>query len=167
MRLIGLDPGLQRTGWGCIEAEGSRLCHVAHGVVTSSPDRPLAARLCQLFEGIGAILRELAPLEAAVEDTFVNRNPVSTLKLGQARGVALLATAVAGLPVAEYPPNLVKKSIVGTGHAQKQQVAMMVRVLLPGLAVGDGDAADALAVAICHAHHRQTHVRLQAAGAAS
>jgi crossover junction endodeoxyribonuclease RuvC len=162
MRLIGLDPGLRLTGWGVIDVEGNRLRHVAHGVIKVSIEGALAARLHELFEGIAAVVAEQQPLEAAVEETFVNVNPGSTLKLGQARGVVLLAPARAGLPVFEYAANLVKKSVVGTGHADKRQIAMMVGRLLPGV-VATADAADALAVAICHAHHRATARRVEAA----
>lgn len=165
MRLLGLDPGLRTTGWGIVEAVDNRLSFVAEGQVTSRPDRPLAQRLAELHDGLQAVLAEWRPAEAAVEETFVNRNPTSTLKLGQARGVALLVPALAGLVVAEYAPNLVKKTVVGTGHAGKEQVQMMVRTLLPGCLADGADAADALAVAICHAHHRQTALRLQAAEA--
>lgn len=163
MRIIGLDPGLRHTGWGIIEASGNRLRHVANGLVRSDPDGALADRLRQLFDGVNAVLDDHAPEEAAVEETFVNKNPTSTLKLGQARGIALLAPALAGLSVAEYAPNLIKKSIVGTGHAQKRQIEMMVQTLLPGVSIAAGDAADALAVAICHAHHRQSTARIEAA----
>jgi crossover junction endodeoxyribonuclease RuvC len=156
MRLIGLDPGLRVTGWGVIETDGNRLRHVADGAVRSDEELPLSARLAQLYDGLAEIIRRFGPVEAAVEETFVNVNPASTLKLGQARGVALLVPAHLGLPVAEYPPNLVKKSVVGTGHAAKQQIQMMIRALLPGAALDCADAADALAVAICHAHHRGT-----------
>lgn len=156
MRLIGLDPGLRTTGWGVIESEDNRLRHVAAGTVVTDDALPLAQRLLQLADGLAAVLDRYQPVEAAVEDTFLNRNPVSTLKLGQARGIALLVPARAGLPVTEYLPNLVKKTVVGSGHAAKQQVQMMIRVLLPGATVGGADAADALAVAICHAHHRQS-----------
>ncbi|MDP6564307.1 MAG: crossover junction endodeoxyribonuclease RuvC [Alphaproteobacteria bacterium] len=156
MRLLGIDPGLQRTGWGMLLVDGSRLRHLGHGVLTSAPRSPLPVRLRQLFEALSRILDEWQPSEAAIEETFVNKNPTSTLKLGQARGVTLLAPALAGIPVAEYPPNLIKKSVVGTGHAQKRQVAMMVRTLLPGAGDVEADAADALAVAICHAHLRQS-----------
>jgi crossover junction endodeoxyribonuclease RuvC len=152
-RILGIDPGLNRTGWGVIDSEGNRLRHVAHGVVTTRSDSPTADRLSTIHEGLLRIIAELAPAEAAVEEVFVNRNPASTLKLGMARGVALLAPAGAGLAVAEYAANLVKKSVVGTGHADKAQIAMMVGILLPGSAA-IADAADALAVAICHAHHR-------------
>ena len=156
MRLLGLDPGLRRTGWGVIEASGNRLRHVAQGVVTTREQEALAARLGALYRGLEAVLDEFQPEAAAVEETFVNKNPGSTLKLGMARGVVLLAPAARGLPVFEYATNLVKKSVVGVGHAEKAQVQMMVRRLLPGAALataGGADAADALAVAICHAHH--------------
>jgi len=162
MRLIGLDPGLRLTGWGVIDVDGNRLRHVGHGVIKVSIEGSLAARLHELFEGIAAIVAEHAPLEAAVEETFVNVNPGSTLKLGQARGVVMLAPARAGLPVFEYAANLVKKSVVGAGHADKRQIAMMVGRLLPGVEA-TADAADALAVAICHAHHRATAKRVEAA----
>ena len=162
MRLIGFDPGLRLTGWGVIEVDGNRLRHVAHGVIKVSVEGSLASRLDNLFEGVLAALAEHKPEEAAVEETFVNVNPASTLKLGQARGVVLLAPARAGLPVFEYAANLVKKSVVGAGHADKRQVAMMVDRLLPGV-TATADAADALAIAICHAHHRATAKRLEAA----
>ena len=155
MRLIGIDPGLQRTGWGVLEVTGSRLGHVAHGTIGSDSGLPLAKRLCQLYLGLDEVLGRWQPIEAAVEETFVNKNPASTLKLGQARGVLLLAPAIADIPVFEYTPNLIKKSIVGTGHAQKEQVAMMVSTLLPAAGAVKDDAADALAVAICHAHLRR------------
>ena len=156
MRLIGLDPGLRLTGWGVIDVDGNRLRHVAHGVIKVAADRSLADRLCELFDGIAAVIAAQQPAEAAVEETFVNVNPGSTLKLGQARGVVLLAPAERGLPVAEYSANMVKKSVVGAGHAEKAQVQLMVRRLLPGCGVVKADAADALAVAICHAHHAGT-----------
>jgi crossover junction endodeoxyribonuclease RuvC len=162
MRLIGLDPGLRLTGWGVIEVEGNRLRHVAHGVVKVTTTGTLAERLRDLFEGVSRVLEVQRPAEAAVEETFVNVNPGSTLKLGQARGVVMLAPARAGLPVHEYATNLVKKSVVGTGHADKNQIAMMVGRLLPGVDAKQ-DAADALAVAICHAHHRATARRIEAA----
>lgn len=163
MRLLGLDPGLRNTGWGVIEATGNRLRHVADGVIVSDARLPLAERLLQLHDGVMAVLAQHSPDEAAVEETFVNRNPVSTLKLGQARGVVMLAPARSGIPVAEYTPNLIKKTVVGAGHAEKPQVALMVRMLLPGCLVTSPDAADALAVAICHAHHRATAQRMTAA----
>jgi crossover junction endodeoxyribonuclease RuvC len=159
MRLLGLDPGLRHTGWGVIEAAGNRLRHVADGAVHSSNARPLAERLVELHDGLARVIAEFRPDEAAVEETFVNKNPTSTLKLGLARGVALLVPALAGLAVHEYPANLVKKSVVGAGHAAKEQV----RRLLPGAMIGSPDAADALAVAICHAHHAATNRRWQAA----
>jgi len=162
MRLIGLDPGLRLTGWGVIDVDGNRLSHVAHGVVKVSPAGPLAERLRELFDGIAAVVEAQRPIEAAVEETFVNVNPGSTLKLGQARGVVLLAPARAGLPVFEYAANLVKKSVTGVGHADKRQIAMMVGRLLPGIEAVS-DAADALAVAICHAHHRATARKVEAA----
>jgi crossover junction endodeoxyribonuclease RuvC len=159
MRLIGLDPGLRNTGWGIIESSGSRLRYVADGAVHTDSDRPLAERLVQLHEGLSAVIAAYRPVAAAVEETFVNKNPTSTLKLGLARGVALLVPALAGLAVAEYPANLVKKSVVGAGHAGKEQVQAMVRILLPGCLTETADAADALAVAICHAHHAETAAR--------
>ncbi|MEQ9326065.1 MAG: crossover junction endodeoxyribonuclease RuvC [Rhodospirillales bacterium] len=153
-RLIGLDPGLQNTGWGVIDVSGNRLRHVADGVIRTNGALAMAERLRQLHEGLRDVLDLYQPHEAAVEETFVNKNPSSTLKLGQARGVVLLAPALAGLVIAEYAANLVKKSVVGVGHADKAQIQMMVSTLLPGAAMESADAADALAVAICHAHHR-------------
>lgn len=164
MRLLGLDPGLRHTGWGVVDVTGNRLCHVADGVVHSRDGRPLAERLVDLFRQLNGVLDQYGPDEAAVEETFVNKNPASTLKLGVARGVVLLVPAERGLPVFEYSANLVKKSVVGAGHADKQQVQMMVRRLLPGSALDTADAADALAVAICHAHHAATQ-RAWSAGA--
>ena len=155
MRLIGLDPGLRKTGWGIIAVQGNRLTHIADGIVRSDPGSPLSERLKQLREGLHAVMLEFTPDEAAVEETFVNANPVSTLKLGQARGIALLVPAEFGLPVGEYLPNLVKKTVVGSGHAEKEQVQMMVGMLLPGCKPTSADAADALAVAICHAQHKR------------
>jgi crossover junction endodeoxyribonuclease RuvC len=165
MRVLGLDPGLRHTGWGIIEAEGNRLRHVADGAIHPDPSLPLAERLVQLHDGLVEVIARFAPAEAAVEETFVNKNPTSTLKLGLARGVVLLCPALAGLAVAEYPANLVKKSVVGAGHAAKEQIQMMVKVLLPGAALETPDAADALAVAICHAHHAGTARRWEGAGA--
>jgi crossover junction endodeoxyribonuclease RuvC len=156
MRVLGLDPGLRHTGWGVIDVTGNRLSHVADGVVSAPVALPLGERLVALFRQITEVLERFQPDEAAVEQTFVNQNPASTLKLGVARGVVLLAPAERGLPVAEYSPNMVKKSVVGVGHADKGQVALMVRRLLPGCAITKADAADALAVAICHAHHAGT-----------
>ncbi len=160
MRVLGLDPGLRVTGWGMIETQGSRLIHVGDGVVRSDDRLDLAQRLAQLHRGVCEVIARLAPDEAAVEQTFVNKNPESTLKLGQARGVVLLAPALMGLFVGEYAPASVKQAVVGTGRAQKDQVGMMVRTLLPGCLVQSPDAADALAVAICHAHHQGNARRL-------
>ncbi|HVJ53875.1 MAG TPA: crossover junction endodeoxyribonuclease RuvC [Aliidongia sp.] len=166
MRLIGLDPGLRRTGWGVIDMAGHRLTYVADGVIQSNDKKSLAERLGELWVGLNEVLARWTPDVAAVEETFVNKNPASTLKLGMARGVVLLAPSQRGIEVAEYSPNLVKKSIVGSGHADKTQVQMMVRRLLPGALTTQADAADALAVAICHAHHAQSSHALmrQAAG---
>ncbi len=159
MKLLGLDPGLRITGWGVVNIDGNRLGHVADGAVRVPVEGTLAERLATLYAGLEQIIKVHAPDEAAVEETFVNRNPRTTLRHGQARGVVLLAPARAGLPVAEYPANLIKKSLVGAGHAGKQQVSMMVGVLLPGAELATDDAADALAVAICHAHHRASLAR--------
>jgi crossover junction endodeoxyribonuclease RuvC len=159
VRILGLDPGLRHTGWGVIEVEGSRLAFVASGAVHSKTGDELASRLRVLFEGLAAVIETHRPDEAAVEETFVNRDPQSTLKLGHARGVALLAPSLAGLAVHEYAANLVKKTVVGAGHAEKAQVAMMVKVLLPQSRALTADAADALAVAICHAQHRGAKMR--------
>ena len=153
MRLLGLDPGLQKTGWGIVDSIGTRLRHVANGTVKSDPKKTLAERLVELAIGLEAVIAEWQPESCAVEETFVNKNPTSTLKLGQARGIALLIPSRAGLSVAEYTPNHVKKSVVGAGHAAKEQVDAMVQILLPGVKINGPDAADALAVAICHAHH--------------
>lgn len=155
MRLIGLDPGLRNTGWGVIETDGVSVRHVADGVVRSVTDAPIAVRLTQLYDAVRELIVRFEPDEAAVEETFVNRNPESTLKLGHARGVVLLAPAKAGLPVAEYSPKRVKKAVVGTGNAAKDQVQAMIASLLPGAVIASPDAADALAVAICHAHYVQ------------
>jgi crossover junction endodeoxyribonuclease RuvC len=165
MRLIGLDPGLRHTGWGIIETSGSRLHYVADGAIHTDGTLSLAERLVQLHDGLRQVIERYRPEAAAVEETFVNKNPTSTLKLGLARGVVLLVPALAGLVVAEYPANLVKKSVVGAGHAGKPQVQMMIRVLLPGCLGQTADAADALAVAICHAHHAATRQRWQPAEA--
>ncbi|HVT52992.1 MAG TPA: crossover junction endodeoxyribonuclease RuvC [Dongiaceae bacterium] len=156
MRIIGLDPGLQHTGWGVIDQDGSRLSFVAAGRISSVASQPLAERLAEIHAGLNLIIEQHQPDAAAVEETFVNKNPTSTLKLGLARGVALLTPALHKLQVYEYPANLIKKSVVGAGHAGKEQVQVMVRVLLPASQAGSPDAADALAVAICHAHHMGT-----------
>lgn len=152
MRVLGVDPGLRVLGWGIIDQQGSRLSHVAHGEVRSKGS-DLAARLASLFDGLRTIVADHAPDFAAVEQTFVNSDPAGALKLGQARGVALLVPALAGLQVAEYAPNHVKKTVVGVGHADKAQVQHMVRLQLPGITLAGPDAADALAVAICHGVH--------------
>ncbi|MGE7469559.1 crossover junction endodeoxyribonuclease RuvC [Bosea sp. NPDC003192] len=154
IRILGLDPGLRKTGWGLVISEGTKLSFVACGVVESDEKQPLADRLRQLHEGITEVIARHRPQEVAVEETFVNRDPQSALKLGQARGIALVVPALAGLDVAEYAANLVKKTVVGVGHADKKQVQAMIRVLLPKAETRSADAADALAVAICHAQHR-------------
>lgn len=164
-RILGLDPGLRRTGWGVLEASGNRLRHLGHGVVTSADKDRLSERLLQIHRGLAAIIAEWRPDVAAVEETFVNRNPVSTLKLGQVRGVVMLAPALAGLDVHEYAPNMVKKSVAGSGHAEKAQIRAMVHRLLPGIAFPGSDAADALAIAICHAHTAQTRAHWSLAAA--
>ncbi|MGO9817036.1 MAG: crossover junction endodeoxyribonuclease RuvC [Acidocella sp.] len=154
MRLLGIDPGLRFTGWGVLEAEGNRLRHVADGVIATESVDDVPSRLKMLDDALAEILARYAPAEAAVEETYVNRNGAATLKLGYARGVALLAPARVGIPVFEYGAKTVKMAVVGTGSADKEQVGLMVRRLLPGAAQKRADAADALAVAICHAHHR-------------
>lgn len=154
MRVLGIDPGLRNMGWGVIAVDGTRLRHVANGVIQTA-EGDLAARLSQLYRGLCAVIAAHAPDAAAVEQTFVNKDAVGTLKLGQARGIALLAPAEAGLAVGEYAPNAVKKTVVGVGHAGKEQVQHMVRVQLPGVVFDTADAADALAIAICHARHLQ------------
>jgi crossover junction endodeoxyribonuclease RuvC len=161
-RILGLDPGLRRTGWGVIALEGARLSFVECGVVTSVSEMSLAERLVALHDGIVAVIERHRPDVAAVEQTFVNKDPVATLKLGQARAIALLVPARAGLEVAEYAPNQVKKSVVGVGHAEKEQVHAMVKMLLPQSTAKTADAADALAVAITHAHMAETAGRLDA-----
>ena len=160
VRIIGIDPGLRTTGWGVIEVKGSLLAFVACGAVRSNAGDALATRLRSLHDGLAAVIAAHAPHEAAVEETFVNRDPQSALKLGQARGVVLLVPALAGLPVAEYAANLIKKTVTGAGHAEKTQVQMMVKVLLPRCEFAGADAADALAVAITHAQHRGAARRL-------
>lgn len=162
MRVLGIDPGLRNLGWGVIEVAGTRLSHVANGIIHSEGS-DLAVRLLSLYHGLSAVVAEFAPDAAAVEQTFVNRDGAGTLKLGQARGIALLVPAKAGLAVGEYAPNAVKKAVVGVGHADKGQIAHMVAILLPGACPAGPDAADALAIAICHAHHLQAGGRLAAA----
>lgn len=163
IRIIGLDPGLRRTGWGVIESDGVRLVYVASGHVSSDKDDDLAYRLRSIYEGVSGVIASFKPHEAAVEETFVNENARATLKLGQARGMALLAPAMRGLKVAEYPPNLIKKTVTGTGHGEKKQIQAMVGFLLPKAKFENADEADALAIAICHANHRTSpHARLAA-----
>jgi crossover junction endodeoxyribonuclease RuvC len=154
IRIIGIDPGLRRMGWGIIESLGNSLHFVASGTVTSDDKADMASRLCQLHDGLVAVIHTHMPDEAAVEATFVNKDAAATLKLGQARGIAMLVPAKAGLQVAEYAPNAVKKSVIGVGHGEKAQIQMMVKVLMPKAVFTGPDAADALAIAICHAHNR-------------
>jgi len=154
IRILGIDPGLRHTGWGVITVQGSRLSHVAHGVIRPDETLPLAARLMFLFDAVAAVIAEHQPHETAIEETFVNNNPSSTLKLGHARAAAMIAPAKAGLIVAEYAATVVKKAVVGTGNADKTQVAFMIKRLLPTAGDPKADAADALAVAIAHAHAR-------------
>ncbi len=153
MNLLGLDPGLRATGWGVVSFDGDHLRHVANGTIRVKPNAPLAERLHELFRNLVAVVEQQAPDSVAVEETFVNKNPQSTLKLGQARGIALLAPATLGIPVSEYAANLVKKTVVGIGHADKNQIHVMVSHLLPGVEIDSADSADALAIAICHGHH--------------
>lgn len=160
VRIIGIDPGLRRCGWGIVDSDGNRLGFVAAGTIKPAVDLGLPERLRLLFDGLSALIREHRPDEAAVEETFVNAGARSALLLGQARGVALLTPASHGLPVGEYAANLVKKSIVGAGHAEKGQIQMMVKILLPQASFDGADAADALAIAICHAHHRTAALRV-------
>ncbi len=156
IRIIGIDPGLRSTGWGVVAIKGNTLTFIAAGTVKAPVEDDLATRLRIIHGGLAEMLALWQPDEAAVEQTFVNRDAGATLKLGQARGVCMLAPAQAGIPVAEYAPNAVKKAIVGAGHAEKGQIRAMVRVLLPRASFDSDDAADALAIAICHAHHRQS-----------
>ncbi len=154
VRIIGIDPGLRNTGWGVVESQGSSLRFVAAGTVKSNGKAGLAERLCQLHDGLVEVLTSHGPDEAAVENTFVNKDAGATLKLGQARGIAMLVPARAGLLVSEYAPNAVKKAVIGVGHGDKTQIKLMVGMLLPKATYDSDDAADALAIAICHAHHR-------------
>lgn len=163
IRILGIDPGLLRCGWGVIDSIENRLVFVAGGVIRPDAKAPMSERLCAIDSGLAAVIAEWQPQEAAIEETFSNMNAASTLKLGMARGVAFIAPARAGLRVAEYAANLVKKSVVGAGHAGKEQVQMMVRVLLPKATFDMADTADALAVAIAHAHHRGSEqIRIKA-----
>ena len=159
MRVIGFDPGLRRTGWGVVDVAGSRITHVGNGVCTSG-EGDLALRLARLHEAIGRVVTEFRPDQAAVEHTFVNKDAAGTLKLGQARAISLLVPAQAGIPVAEYAPNAVKKAVVGVGHADKVQIQHMVKLLLPGVNLAGADSADALAVAICHAWSAGANARM-------
>jgi len=156
IRILGIDPGLRRTGWGVIDVVGNRLSHVACGSVITNDKADVATRLVAIHDGLVRVVEEFQPEEAAVEATFVNKDASATLKLGQARGIALLVPARAGLAVSEYAPNLVKKTIVGAGHGEKAQIRMMIGVLLPKADPQTEDAADALAIAVTHAHHRQS-----------
>jgi crossover junction endodeoxyribonuclease RuvC len=158
IRILGIDPGLRRTGWGVVAIEGNRLSFLACGSLATDDKAGLAERLLAIHDGLRRVVDEHAPDEAAVEATFVNKDAAATLKLGQARGIAMLVPAIAGLPVAEYAPNQVKKTIVGVGHGEKGQIRMMIGVLLPKADPRSEDAADALAIAVCHAHHRQSSV---------
>ncbi|MGH6728359.1 MAG: crossover junction endodeoxyribonuclease RuvC [Pseudolabrys sp.] len=158
IRILGIDPGLRRTGWGLIEADGNRLIYVACGSLETNERAELGTRLVAIHDGLAKVITQYRPHEAAVEATFVNANAVATLKLGQARGIAMLVPAKAGLTVAEYAPNMVKKTVVGAGHAEKAQVRMMIGVLLPKADPQSEDAADALAIAVCHAHHRTSAI---------
>ncbi|MEO9825499.1 MAG: crossover junction endodeoxyribonuclease RuvC [Paracoccaceae bacterium] len=162
MRVMGLDPGLRAMGWGVVDVSGPKLVHVANGICKTGTG-PLGPRLVSLFEDLSAVWERFAPEAAAVEQTFVNKDGAGTLKLGQARGIAMLVPARAGIDVGEYAPNAVKKAVVGVGHADKKQVEHMVRMQLPGVEIAGADAADALAIAICHAHMCQTHARLRTA----
>jgi crossover junction endodeoxyribonuclease RuvC len=154
VRIIGIDPGLRHTGWGIIEADGTRLSYVADGAVHSVTEDDLATRLLQIHQQILAVLDEFKPDEAAIEETFVNKDARATLKLGQARGVVMLAPVLRKISVAEYAPNVIKKTVVGAGHAEKDQVKHMVKILLPRAQLNTADSVDALAIAICHAQHR-------------
>jgi crossover junction endodeoxyribonuclease RuvC len=156
IRILGIDPGLRRTGWGVIESDGNRLIFIGCGSIEAKETLPLAQRLAEIHEGLSRVLGEFHPAEAAVEQTFVNKDGAATLKLGQARGIAMLVPAQFGLSVAEYAPNQVKKTVVGAGHADKNQIRVMLGILLPKAMPKSADAADALAIAITHAHHRQS-----------
>lgn len=154
VRIIGIDPGLRHTGWGIIETEGNTLSYVADGAVHSVNEDELATRLLQIHQQMLAVLTQFTPDEAAIEETFVNKDARATLKLGQARGVVMLAPVLLKIPVSEYAPNVIKKTVVGVGHAEKDQVKLMVKLLLPRAVMNTSDSTDALAIAICHAHHR-------------
>ena len=161
IRIIGLDPGLRNAGWGIIDCAGNRLTHVANGVIAASADLPMAERLHAIYVKLTQIIETYKPNEAAIEETFVSKDARATLRLGQARGVALLVPAAVGIPVSEYAPNRIKKTVVGVGHAEKAQIHHMLKMLLPQARPSSPDAADALAIAICHAHHRGSALRLR------
>lgn len=162
MRILGIDPGLRNLGWGVVEAHGSRITHVANGICHSTGDE-LGSRLLSLHAQLTDVFAQYVPDTAAVEKTFVNKDGAGTLKLGQARGIAMLVPAQAGVAIGEYSPNSIKKTVVGVGHADKVQVAHMVRMTLPGVKIKGADAADALAIALCHAFHSRAGGRLEAA----
>lgn len=166
VRILGIDPGLRRTGWGVIEIDGNRLVYIGCGSVEPPDTLPLASRLLGIHEGLAKVLGDFQPAECAVEQTFVNKDGVATLKLGQARGIAMMTPAMFGIAVAEYAPNQVKKTVVGAGHADKNQIQVMLKILLPKAVFKSADAADALAIAITHAHHRQSAaLRMKVVGA--
>ncbi|AKK20348.1 crossover junction endodeoxyribonuclease RuvC [Candidatus Liberibacter africanus] len=152
-RIIGIDPGLRRTGWGIVDAAGDNLSFISSGTIVSCSKKSLASRLCQLYEGLTDVIHNWKPEEAAVEQVFVNKDAVATLKLGQARAIAMLSPALIGIPVSEYAPNTIKKAVIGVGHGDKKQIHMMLKILMPGSVFKGKDAADALAIAVCHAHH--------------
>lgn len=156
IRILGIDPGLRNTGWGVVDVRGNGLSFVASGTIKPATDATLSNRLFEIFNALTAVISEWLPDEAAVEETFVNKDARATLKLGQARGIAMMVPAKAGLSVAEYAPNQVKKSVIGVGHGDKKQIQLMVKALMPKAVFDSADAADALAIAICHAHNRQT-----------
>lgn len=162
MRVMGVDPGLRAMGWGIVDVSGSKLVHVANGICKTASG-PLAPRLVSLFDALSLVWEQYAPDAAAVEQTFVNKDGAGTLKLGQARGIAMLVPARAGVEVGEYAPNAVKKAVVGVGHADKKQVEHMVKMQLPGVKIAGADSADALAIAICHAHMCQSNARMRTA----
>nr|QYK84514.1 crossover junction endodeoxyribonuclease RuvC [Candidatus Liberibacter asiaticus] len=153
IRIIGIDPGLRRTGWGIVDVAGDNLCFVSSGTIVSCMRQSLAFRLCQLYEGLTDVIKNWRPEEAAVEQVFVNKDAVATLKLGQARAIAILSPALARIPVSEYAPNTIKKAVIGVGHGDKKQIHMMLKMLMPESFFKGKDAADALAIAVCHAYH--------------
>ncbi|MFN0264620.1 crossover junction endodeoxyribonuclease RuvC [Tepidamorphus sp. 3E244] len=165
IRILGIDPGLRRTGWGLVASQGSRLSFLGCGIIRPATDLPLGDRLAVIHLELSKIVADSAPDEVAVEKTFVNKDAEATLKLGHARGVAMLVPAQAGLTIGEYAPNAVKKAVVGAGHADKKQIRLMISMLLPQSKVGSDDEADALAIAICHAHHRVARARVEALSA--